>query len=81
MRDFAKQITEHITVIGSDGLHVGTVDHMRDGRIKLTRADDPDGGGHHHFIAVDHVASVEGERVHLNLPAQEARGMAMRDEA
>jgi len=79
LSDFQNKITEHMTVVGSDGLHVGTVDHMEDGRIKLTRADDPDGGGHHHFIALGHVASVDGERVHLNLPAQQARGIAMQD--
>lgn len=81
MSDFANQITEHMTVVGSDGLHVGTVDHMEGGRIKLTRADDPDGGGHHHFISMEHVAAVDSEMVRLNLPAQQARGMAIRDEA
>jgi hypothetical protein len=81
MPDFTNQISEHMTVIGSDGLHVGTVDHMQDGRIKLSKNDDPDGGHHHHFLGLDLVASVEGDMVKLNLPAQAARGMAMRDEA
>ena len=81
MADFANDITEHMTVIGSDGLHVGTVDHMQDGRIKLSKNDDPDGGHHHHFLGLDLVAAVEHGMVKLNLPAQEARGRAMRDEA
>ncbi len=81
MPDPAHQITAHMTVVGSDGLHIGTVDHMRDGRIKLSRNDDPDGGHHHHSLSLDMVAAVEHDMVKLNLPAQEARGRAMRDEA
>ena len=51
-------IKEHMEVLGSDGVHVGTVDHL-EGRdqVKLTK-DDPDAGGEHHFIPlawVDHV--------------------------
>ena len=33
------QIQEHMEVKGSDGKHVGTVDHMENGRIKLTKSD------------------------------------------
>ncbi len=66
------QIREHMEVIGSDGAHVGTVDHL-DGedRIKLTKNDSAD--GEHHFIPtawVDHV----DEHVHLNRPADQAVG-------
>ena len=32
----ANQIHEHATVVGSDGAHVGTVDHVNNGEIKLT---------------------------------------------
>ena len=51
-------IKEQMEVLGSDGVHVGTVDHL-EGRdlVKLTK-DDPDAGGEHHFIPlawVDHV--------------------------
>jgi hypothetical protein len=51
-------IKEHMEVLGSDGVHVGTVDQL-EGRdqVKLTK-DDPDAGGEHHFIPlawVDHV--------------------------
>src|SRR5207245_10247411 len=57
-------IKEHMEVLGSDGVHVGTVDHL-EGRdqVKLTK-DDPDAGGEHHCIPlawVDHV----GENVHF----------------
>jgi len=51
-------IKEHMEVLGSDGVHVGTVDHMEGpDQMKLTK-DDPDAGGEHHFIPlawVDHV--------------------------
>ena len=30
------RIKEHMEVIGADGVHVGTVDGVEDGRIKLT---------------------------------------------
>lgn len=48
-------------VVGSDGKHVGTVDHL-EGEGKLTRQDS--GDGHHHFIPVDWVSDVD-EMVHL----------------
>ncbi|HCW59491.1 MAG TPA: hypothetical protein DHB48_00600, partial [Sphingobium sp.] len=31
------QIKEHAEVIGADGVHVGTVDHVEGDRIKLTK--------------------------------------------
>ena len=36
---FAGQIREHMEVIGADGVHVGTVDHVDGDRIKLTKGD------------------------------------------
>ncbi len=35
----ASAIKEHMEVIGADGVHVGTVDHVEGDRIKLTKAD------------------------------------------
>jgi hypothetical protein len=68
----ASQIKEHVEVVGSDGNHVGTVDHM-EGRdqIKLTRQDE-DAGGQHHYIPLEWVASADGTRVTLDKPAAEA---------
>jgi hypothetical protein len=39
-------------VIGADGVHIGTVDRVENGRIKLTKADSGEGRhkGHHHYI-------------------------------
>ena len=30
-------IEEHMEVIGADGVHIGTVDRVENGRIKLTK--------------------------------------------
>jgi len=65
-------IKEHMEVIGSDGVHVGTVDHMEgQDMVKLTHSD-KDAGGEHHFIPlawVDHIDS----KVHLSQAGAEAK--------
>ena len=63
-----EQIREHMEIIGADGVHVGTVDHLDGHRIKLTRADSGQGShqGHHHYISVGLVAGVEGNQVRLS---------------
>lgn len=70
----ASAIKEHMEVIGADGVHVGTVDHVQDGRIKLTKADSGEGAheGHHHFIPLGLVADVEGDHVRLSANADVA---------
>ncbi len=64
----AKNIKEHMRVIGADGATVGTVDRVVDNRIKLTRADSGEGRhkGHHHFISLGLVADIEGNNVRLS---------------
>ena len=71
MIDVSK-IKEHAEIIGSDGVHVGTVDHM-DGpdKIKLTKKD-RDAGGQHHYIPLSWVAEMDGDKVKLNKPSSEA---------
>jgi hypothetical protein len=65
----AQDIKEHMEVIGSDGQHVGTVDHLEGSdKIKLAKSDSKD--GRHHIIPlawVDHVDS----HVHLTKSAQD----------
>ena len=70
--DTATNIRERMEVVGSDGAHVGTVDHL-DGqhRIKLTRDDSRD--GRHHFIPTEWVDRVDNS-VHLSLPADMVLG-------
>jgi hypothetical protein len=73
-------ITEHMEVIGADGVHVGTVDHVDGERIKLTKKDsgaevlEGEGGhsGHHHYISGGLVAGVEGDKVRLSANADVA---------
>jgi hypothetical protein len=66
------QIREHAEVVGSDGTHVGTVDHVDKGEIKLTKSDAAS-GGLHHFIPLDFVQSVTDGIVHLDRPAEEVK--------
>ena len=65
MSDLSK-IREHMEVIGADGAHVGTVDKVEDGRIKLIKADGGSHSEHHHFISGGLVAGVEGDQVRLS---------------
>jgi hypothetical protein len=69
----AKQdIKEHMEVIGSDGQHVGTVDHLEGtDKIKLTKTD-PSAGGQHHFIPLSLVDHVDAH-VHLNKSAKDVK--------
>jgi hypothetical protein len=65
------RIVEHMEVLGSDGEHVGTVDHLEGvSQIKLTK-NDPAAKGTHHFIPVDWVDRVD-EHVHLTKTAKDA---------
>ena len=70
----ASQIREYMEVKGSDGKHVGTVDHLDNGRIKLTKSD-PSSGGQHHFLDLALVQEIKGGAVCLNKSADEARRM------
>ena len=66
-----EDIREHMDVIGADGVHVGTVDHVAGDRIKLTKKDSGEGShqGHHHYISRGLVAEVEGNAVRLSANA------------
>ena len=82
-----KQIRQHMEVIGADGGHIGTVDHMQGDRIKLTRRDSGSGShqGHHHYISSRLIADIEGNKVRLSANGdvavtmeQEASGTSIR---
>lgn len=65
------EIQDHMEVVGSDGKHVGTVDHKEgNDRIVLTK-DDPMARGHHHVISIDWIDYVD-RKIHLNKPSQKA---------
>ena len=87
MADLSK-IKEHMEVIGADGVHVGTVDHVDGERIKLTKADSgaqiegAEGGehaGHHHYVSLGLVADIEGDKVRLS--ASGANAVLFEEEA
>jgi len=69
-------IKEHMNVVGADGVHVGTVDHLDGERIKLTKRDSPQAeggeGAKHHYLPAGLVASVEGDTVRLSATAANA---------
>lgn len=67
MIDVAK-IEKHMEVVGTDGQHVGLVDNLG---VKLTK-NDPIANDQHHYIKLDMIASVDGGKVTLNVPAAEA---------
>lgn len=77
----ASQIREHMDVIGADGVHVGTVDHVDGHRIKLTKKDSGagyEGGqhtGHHHYLSIGLVAGIEGNTVRLSANGDVAYGL------
>lgn len=60
------EVQEHMEVLGADGVHVGTVDGVEGGRIKLTKADSGSHSDHHHYISGGLVARVEGNSVWLS---------------
>ena len=70
----ASDIREHAEVIGSDGRHVGTVDRVEGSRIKLTKSENEGTthAGHHHFIELGLVQTVQDNRVHLSVPSNQA---------
>ena len=55
--DFGARLVKDMEVVGSDGQHVGVIDHVDGDTIKLKRMD-PASGGQHHLILVSSVASV-----------------------
>ena len=59
-------IREHMEVVGSDGGHVGRVDHVIGQDIELAKLD-LGGGLKHHLIPLSWVDQVADEKVHLNL--------------
>jgi short-subunit dehydrogenase len=69
----ASEIHEKMEVVGADGAHLGTIDRVEDGQIKLTREDSSD--GRHHLISPGLVSTVAGGQVRLSVTADRARQM------
>ncbi len=62
----ASDIRARMKVVGSDGMHIGTVDHVDGQRIKLTRQDSND--DRHHYVPLSDVTRVD-EHVHVGTTA------------
>jgi hypothetical protein len=65
MSDLSR-VTQHMEIIGADGVHIGTVDKVVGDRIRMTRADSGSHADHHHYISGALVAEVEGNKVRLS---------------
>lgn len=65
------RIREHQEVVGSDGVHIGTVDKVEGDRIRLAARDSND--GRHHYLNTDEVTRVD-DKVHVSTTA-EAMGL------
>lgn len=59
------EIKDHTPVVASCGTHVGVVDHLDGERIKLSKSD-PESGGKHHYIPLEWVDKIDGNKVVLN---------------
>ena len=65
-------------VVGKDDQRVGTVDRIAGDRIILTNSD-PQSGGAHHSLSCSDIATIDGDRVVLDLTADQAK-LRWRDE-
>jgi len=68
----ASRIREHMDVVGSDGGHVGRVDHVLGEEIELAMLDTAS-GLKHHLIPRSWVDRIEGDRLRLDRTADSAR--------
>lgn len=65
-------IVQHMEVVGSDGGHVGRVDHLVGDEIELTKLDIAS-GLRHHMIPRTWVERVEEDTVFLNITKAAAK--------
>jgi hypothetical protein len=66
------RIKQHMEITDAAGQHIGTVDEVADGQIKLTRTDSAD--GKHHYLSLDDVDKIEDNRVYLKAGTPLATG-------
>ena len=68
----ASNIREHMEVVGSDGKHVGRVDHVKGDEIELAKFDFGSGLAHH-LVPLSWVDHVEKDQIHLSMTGDEAK--------
>jgi hypothetical protein len=66
------EIKEHMEVVGSDGGHVGKVDHILGGEIELSKFD-MGAGFKHHLIPITWVEQISDHKVRLSLTRDDAK--------
>ena len=66
------EIHEHMEVVGSDGGHVGRVDHIQGDEIELAKMD-MGAGFKHHMIPMSWVDHVEEDKVCLSMTTDAAK--------
>ncbi|WP_082617295.1 MULTISPECIES: DUF2171 domain-containing protein [Bosea] len=67
-----EQVREGREIVGSDGVHVGTVDAVSGTLLKLKKSD-PSSGGTHYYLDIGLIVAIEGNRAKLLVPAAEAK--------
>lgn len=70
------RIKDHMEVVDCNGMHVGTVDEVKDDAIKLTKSDSAD--DMHHFLKLDDVEEIDDNRVRLKQGAHIPQGLGTR---
>ena len=68
----AARIREHMEVVGSDGRHVGKVDHVLGAEIELAKLDFG-AGLKHHLIPISWVEEVSDDKVRLSKTSDAAK--------
>jgi hypothetical protein len=68
----ASQIREDMEVVGSDGGHVGKVDHVMGAEIELAKLDFGS-GFKHHLIPLTWVDTIQDDKVCLNITKDAAK--------
>jgi hypothetical protein len=71
-RGLLSQVREHMEVVGKDDEHVGVVDRIAGDRLILTKSD-AESGGVHHSLSCSDIDRIEGEKVVLGCPGDEAK--------
>ena len=66
------RIREHMEVVGSDGHHVGKVDHVLGAEIELAKLD-LGSGLKHHLIPLSWVDDIEDDKVRLSVTRDDAK--------
>lgn len=67
------RIKEHMEIANSKGEHIGTVDHVQDDAIKLTKSDSSD--DIHHFLKIDDIDKIDDNRIYMKETAHIPAGL------